>query len=712
MNARTPNGILPPPPQALNEPAVLLVDDRPANLVALEATLAPLGVRVTTASSGPEALRCLLNDEFAVILLDVQMPGMDGFETAALIKKHPRTALTPIIFVTAIQRDAANVFRGYEKGGVDYLLKPFDPTILRSKVRVFVDLFRKEKRLQEQELLLRERERRDLERRNEQRFQTLLNSMPLCVWALGPDGAPTYHNWSCGEYAGEAAARGPFGGPSANEDLVHPDDRARVTEQWAAALARGEPLEIEYRLRRARDGAYRWHVGRVVAQRGEAGPITGWIATATDIENQKGVEDDYARLVVQERQAREAAQAANRAKDEFLATLSHELRTPLNAMIGWTRMLRTRALPPHKVQKALETIERNARTQAELIEDILDVSRIITGKLRIEIKPVELPSIIDAAIDAVRPAAEAKTITIEKHTGELPARFAADGARLQQVIWNLLSNAIKFTPAGGRIDVRAGLEGGQVAIAVQDSGRGISPEFKPYVFDRFRQHDSSSKRSHGGLGLGLAIVRHLVELHGGTVHCDNVSEGHGALFTVRLPARGVAVSEREGALAPVREGAALPAVDDGSVSLSGVSVLLIEDDPDARELLTEVLQQYGASVIAAASADEALALVERARPHVLLSDIGLPGADGYALISRVRALPAERGGRTPAAAITAYASSDDARRALGAGYQRHAPKPIQPAVLARLVKELAADAPGALAGASNGKDDDSRAAGL
>jgi signal transduction histidine kinase/DNA-binding response OmpR family regulator len=666
---------------------VLLVDDRQPNLVALEATLAPLDVRAVTATSGPEALRALLVDEFAVVLLDVQMPGMDGFETASLIRRHPHAATTPIIFVTAIHRDSAHVFEGYEKGGVDYLLKPFDPNILRSKVRVFVDLYRREQKLRQQEAELRDRQLADLERRKEWQFHSMLDSMPLCVWALEADGRPRYRNRSCAEFAGEAAAAGPFRGPG----LVHPEDVGPVRDLWARALERGVPLEVQYRLRNARDGTYRWHVGRVVPQRGEDGDasaITGWIATATDIESQKRTEGDYARLVIEERQVREEAQAANRAKDEFLATLSHELRTPLNAMIGWTRMLRTRSLPADKVQKALETIERNARVQAELIEDILDVSRIITGKLRIEIRPVDLPAIVDAAIEAVRPAAEAKRIVLGREMACLPPPFAADPARLQQVIWNLLSNAIKFTPPGGRVDLGVTEEDHEVVIRVVDTGRGIDPEFRPFVFDRFSQLDSSSRRAHGGLGLGLAIVRHLVELHGGTVGCDSPGPGRGATFVVRLPTRTGEVQARAVAGGPARGNTPPPPLDVAAVTLVGIKVLLVDDEPDALELLTEVLEHYGAKVTPVASANQALEALERERPDVMLSDIGLPGEDGYSLIGRVRALPAARGGLTPAAAITAYARSDDARRALEAGYQRHAPKPIQPLALAILVREL------------------------
>jgi PAS domain S-box-containing protein len=664
-----------------------MVDDRPANLVALEATLASLGHRLVKASSGEEALKALLVEEFALILLDVQMPGLDGFETAALIKRHPRTRHTPIIFVTAIHRDASHAFKGYAEGGVDYLLKPFDPTVLRSKVSVFVELFLKEKKLQAQAVLLRERDRQDLERKSERRFQKLTDSIPICVWALRSDGTVHYSNRAWFEYSGLTTAAT----AQANlADLVHPDDFAGALALWQAARDDGQAVDVQCRLRRGRDGAYRWHIGRVVPERDDAGQLVGWVATATDIEDHKRAEEAYASLVVDERQARQEAEAANRAKDEFLATLSHELRTPLNAMIGWTRMLRTRSLPPAKAVKALETIERNAKAQADLIEDILDVSRIITGKLRIEIQAADLRTIIDAAIEAVRPAAEGKGIQLEKIIHEVPARFSADPARMQQVIWNLLSNAIKFTSAGGRVCIDVDQVGTDVVIEVKDNGCGIAPEFKPFVFDRFRQLDSTSKRSHGGLGLGLAIVRHLVELHGGTVSVDSEGIGEGATFTVRLPARTAAVQahavERSASRPPPAE-SEVPA-EENPLRLDGIKVLLVDDEPDARELLCEVLQHYGAIPIPAVTADEALTLLRAERPDVLLSDIGLPGEDGYSLVSRVRALPPEEGGATPAAALTAYARSEDGRRALSAGFHRHAVKPIQPHALALLVAEL------------------------
>ena len=699
-----------PPPRA----AILMVDDRPANLIALEATLAPLGHRMVCATSGRDALRALLAEEFALILMDVQMPDLDGFETAALIRAHPRTAQTPIIFITAIHGDPPHAFKGYAQGCADYLQKPFDPTILRSKVGVFVDLFLREKRLEAQTIELHSREREAVRRDSERRVQRLVDAMPLCLWALRPDGTMYYCNRAWTEYSGLSVEKS---GPHHASHVVHPEDLERVAPLWAASFARGEAFDAEGRLRRASDGSFRWHVGRAIPERDENGVVTGWIITAADVESQKKAEDEYARGVVRERQAREEAEAANRAKDEFLATLSHELRTPLSAMVGWTRMLRTGNLTPEKAQKALETIERNAKAQAVLIEDILDVSRIITGKLRLEIQAMDPGAIARAAVDSVRPAADAKGILLEVSIAALPPSFRGDPSRLQQIIWNLLSNAIKFTPSGGHVALA--IEGmrptadpghtGAVRVTVRDDGRGIDPRFTPFIFERFRQFDSTSKRAHGGLGLGLAIVRHLVELHGGTIGVESAGEGKGATFTAMLPsardADGVPVETTSSRSritatmpAPMPANGAVPGgaregrgegPGDVGADLAGVRVLLVDDEPDARELLAEVLGQYGATVVAVASAEEAMQALRADPPTVLLSDIGMPGEDGYALIRRVRALPAAAGGNTPAAALTAYARSEDARRALACGFLRHVVKPIQPAALATLVRELA-----------------------
>jgi signal transduction histidine kinase/ActR/RegA family two-component response regulator len=416
------------------------------------------------------------------------------------------------------------------------------------------------------------------------------------------------------------------------------------------------------------------------------GLITGAVVVFQDITQRKQAEEEREQLLLREQAARTEAQEANRIKDEFLSTVSHELRTPLNAMLGWVQMLRSGKLNEATFARALEIIERNARSQNQLIEDLLDISRIISGKLRLQIRPVELTSVINAAMDSVRLAAEAKAIQLTCELDTSTGLVVGDSERLQQVVWNLMSNAIKFTPKGGHVTVQLERINSHAEITVSDTGQGISPEFLPYIFERFRQADSATTRSHGGLGLGLAIVRHLVELHGGTIHADSLGEGQGATFKVKLPLTALRqqTSSRT-KISPTDE----PGVPlNGSPQLNGLQVLVVDDEVDARELLTTLLEQRGAFVTAAASVEEALKLIEQSTPDVLVSDIGMPGEDGYALIRQVRARESQTGGRIPAAALTAYARSEDRRQALLAGFQTHLPKPVEPAELIAVVANL------------------------
>jgi PAS domain S-box-containing protein len=403
--------------------------------------------------------------------------------------------------------------------------------------------------------------------------------------------------------------------------------------------------------------------------------------------NLAAVAIENVQLFERESRARAAAEESNRMKDEFLATVSHELRTPLTSILGWARMLRSGTLDAATSERAVETIERNARSQSQIIEDILDVSRIITGKLSLSVEPVEMVAVIEAAINAVRPAAEAKGIQIETAFDAAAYRVAGDANRLQQVVWNLLSNAVKFTPGGGRVSVQLRREDAYVETIVSDTGQGIDKEFLPYVFDRFRQADSSTTRQHGGLGLGLAIVRHLVELHGGTVAAESAGEGEGTTFTVRLPS--MAVPERPAGAAAAPSMAASAADFDCVASLAGLRVLAVDDEADTLELLKMLLERCSVEVITALSARDALAALEATRPDVLIADIGMPEEDGYQLIHKVRALGSERGGNTPAIALTAYAGEADRRRVLASGYQTHMAKPIDPAKLLRAVAGLA-----------------------
>jgi PAS domain S-box-containing protein len=387
-----------------------------------------------------------------------------------------------------------------------------------------------------------------------------------------------------------------------------------------------------------------------------------------------------------ERLYREAREAS-RLKDEFLATVSHELRTPLTAILGWAHMLRTGQIGGESAASAFETIERNARAQAQLIEDLLDVSRIITGKLRIDVRPVDPNSFIEAAVEAVRPAAGAKGVRVQKVMDTGVVSVSGDPVRLQQVVWNLLSNAIKFTPRGGRVQVRLERVNSHVEIAVSDTGAGITPEFLPHVFDRFRQADQKTTRRHGGLGLGLAIVRHLVELHGGTVRAESEGEGQGSTFTVLLPVAPVYAAEpSEGRVHPAsRE--TLPFFDCPD-RLDGLRVLAVDDEPDTRELLKAGLGHCGAVVTVVGSAAEAIEALRASTPDVLISDIGMPDEDGYALMRKVRALPAAEGGNVPAIALTAYARVEDRMQALRAGYQMHVTKPVELAELAAIIASL------------------------
>ncbi len=406
----------------------------------------------------------------------------------------------------------------------------------------------------------------------------------------------------------------------------------------------------------------------------------------TDITDRKQAEAEREQLLKREQAARAEAEAANRMKDEFLATLSHELRTPLNAMLGWTTLLRTRKFNEATTARALETIDRNTKSLQQLIEDVLDVSRIITGKLRLNISPVEIVPIIEAAIETVLPAAEAKNIQIDLGLDASVGSILADANRLQQVFWNLLSNAIKFTPKGGRVEVRLDRINSRIQVRVSDTGLGIAPEFLPYVFDRFRQADSSSTRSHGGLGLGLAIVRHLVELHGGTVRAESQGEGKGATFIVDLPIRAVRIQASE----PEQLQPKVTSEPQScALSLEGLRVLVVDDEADARELLTTILTQYGAEVTAVATAGEAIEAIQKSQLDVLVSDIGMPGEDGYTLIRKIRALDPNQGGKIPAVALTAYAGVQDQRKTLSGGFQIHLPKPVNPSQLATVLSNLA-----------------------
>jgi signal transduction histidine kinase len=552
---------------------ILIVDDLPEKLLVYRTLLEDLDAQIVEAHSGTEALKRVLEGEFAVILLDVNMPDIDGLETATLVRRHKNGRHTPIIFITAYA-DEMQTARGYELGAVDYILSPVIAPVIRTKVRVFVDLY-------------------------EARAALALSNQEL---------------------------------------------ETRVAERTGELQKSNERLQAE------------------IAERLRA-------------------EAEREALLAREKVLRAEAEELSRLKDEFLATMSHELRTPLNAIFGWITLLRTRRLDEATQERALETIERNARAQKRLIEDLLDVSRIVTGKVALELVTVDPRRVVEAALETMHPAAQAKGLKIVPLLDIGAGTVRGDFARLQQIVCNLLSNAIKFTDAGGHVEVCLARRNGEVEISIADSGQGIKPEFLPLVFDRFRQEDGSISRRHGGLGLGLAIVRHLVELHAGSVDAQSGGEGKGARFIVRLPVREANLVPRV-AEAPTN-GIVTAAM------LMGVRLLVVDDDPGARELISGMLEGFGAQVSVAESGQAALSLLFAQRPDVLIADLGMPGMDGYALIEQVRALDPDFGGLTPAVAVTAYASPQDRLRALQAGYQNHVAKPVEAEELAIVIASLA-----------------------
>jgi PAS domain S-box-containing protein len=423
--------------------------------------------------------------------------------------------------------------------------------------------------------------------------------------------------------------------------------------------------------------------------RDAGGKMIGVIVVFHDITERRQTERELERLLQSERTARGEAEAAGRLKDEFLATVSHELRTPLSAILGWSAMLNLGKLDEATAKKGLTIIERNANAQAEIIRDILDVSRIISGKLRIDSRPVQLGPIINSSVETLRLASTAKGISLIVSLEPDAGFVAGDPDRLQQIVWNLLSNAIKFTPQNGEIKVDLKQVDSHVELSVRDSGIGIEPDFLPHVFERFRQADSSTTRAYGGLGLGLAIVRHLVELHGGTVSAHSEGKGRGAVFTVNLPVMTVPAALKQVATPlPDAAEATAAAAHSKAITLAGLRVLVVDDEADSREILTLMLNQFGAAVRTTASSQDAFNVITEWRPDVLLSDLGMPGEDGYQLIARVRALPPGRGRDTPAAAVTAHVRVEDRRRAINAGYQIHIPKPVDPLTLVTAVAAL------------------------
>ncbi|MGB3207080.1 MAG: PAS domain-containing protein, partial [Crinalium sp.] len=528
-------------------------------------------------------------------------------------------------------------------------------------------------------------ERKEIEKalqESETKFRQLANSIPQLAWMANPDGWIFWYNQQWYDYTGTT--------PEQMEgwqwQSVHePEILPKVIEQWQASISTGLPFEMEFPLRNAQ-GEFEWFLTRVNPFKDAGGKILLWFGTNTNVTYQRSLIEEKQELLESERAARSELERVSRLKDEFLLTLSHELRTPLNAILGWSQLLRTGKADAARMAQGLNIIERNVRVQGQLIDDLLDMSRIISGKLRLNVQRVDLAGVIEAALETVRWSADAKNIRLQKVLDHQAGIVSGDPSRLQQIIWNLVANAIKFTPKGGRVQVVLERVNSHVEISVIDTGQGIKPEFLPYVFERFRQADASTTRKHGGLGLGLSIVKHLTEMHGGSITVKSAGEGKGTTFIVALPLVVVHPQPDEMELSYSAEDQS--SVQEEQLTLDGIKVLVVDDESDARELVKLVLESCNAQVITAACVQEALQVLQQEEMHILVSDIGMPEEDGYQLIGKVRKLNPERGGKIPAVALTAYARAEDRKRALLSGYQMHVSKPIEPSELIAVVSSL------------------------
>jgi PAS domain S-box-containing protein len=640
---------------------ILNVDDYESGRHATSQLLRLEGFDVSEAATGAEALEIVPRELPHLVLLDVKLPDISGHDVCRRLKAEFPTI--PILQISASFVSGEDRVLGLESGADGYLVKPVEPEELFATIKA----------------LLRMREAEESRQESEHRYELLFESSSLPTWIVDTStfevlavnrAAAAQYGWSKEEFL-----------QTRIHDIFPPED-VPVLEEYFAKISGAVPNAVEWRhkdkLGRIIEAQVIWHQ---LLYRGRRAVLM----LANDITERRRAEQEREQLLDKEQKAREEAEAANRAKDEFLATVSHELRAPLNAMLGWAQILRTTRVDDATLAHAIEIIERSARTQSRLIEDLLDTARIVSGKLRLDIQPVDLTSLIENAVEVLRPAAEAKRIVI-KVTLNGREVITGDPDRLQQIVWNLLSNAIKFTPKDGHVEVRLERADPHARITVSDTGRGISPEYLPYIFDRFLQADGSSTRRHTGLGLGLSLVRHLVELHGGTVYAKSPGESLGSSFIIDLPMRAVLPQVTEGEPATFG-GAGIW----GAPSLEGIWALVVDDETDARELVATLLEQCGATVTPVASAQDAFAVISREqnkRPDIVISDVSMPEVDGYDLIRRIRELHPEKGGRIPAVALTAYGRSIDRIRALSAGFQMHMPKPVEPAELATVVASL------------------------
>ena len=633
---------------------VLVVDDNPATRYSTARVIRAAGFRTAEAGSGGEAL-ALIAQGVSAVVLDVHLPDIDGFELCRRIRANPATASLPVVHLSAEYVRNEDRVTGLNAGADGYMVHPVEPAVLVATLQA----------------LIRARTAEDRLRRSEQRFRAIYDQAQSGIALLDEEGCFADTNPAMqallGRTAAELAGR-------AIADFAPPDWRGFVHTHLRSTASDGQPWRGEFPLCNAEGHVV--HLEWSVSSHVDPGVR---IAIAIDVSGRFELEQRRRDVLEREQAARQLAERHSRTKDDFIAVLSHELRTPLNAIIGWVHILKRRG-PTPEAGKGLDAIERNVKTQARIISDILDVSRINSGKLRLDREWTDAAELVVESIAALAASIDEKRLQVHTEVQDAHAPAWIDPARFQQIVWNLMTNAIKFSPKDGRVDVTLHRDGDLLRLEVRDFGQGIQPDFLPHLFDRFTQSDAPGNRRHGGLGLGLSIVKHLVDLHGGAVSAYSAGQGQGASMRVELnvvpafePSGGSEEPDTE--LGPEAEEAEPQA-------LHGLDVLLVEDDPEATEMMTLVLSERGARVRVAADYDGALRALKDAWPQVLVSDIGLPGRDGYELVRRVRELEAERGGpRLPAVALTAFARPEDQRKTLAAGFDLHLSKPLRPHLL-------------------------------
>jgi signal transduction histidine kinase len=660
--------------RSYERPCVLIADDN-ADMRAYIRRLLDDRYEVITTRDGHEALVAARSRKPALILSDVMMPNLDGFGLLNAIRGDAQLRKIPLILLSARAGEEATL-DGIRAGASDYLIKPFSARELVARVDAQIERDHFERELAQATVALQQTEERLAFSVEAAELGTFYCPMPLgkLVW----NKQCKAHFWLP---------------PDAEVDIelfysiLHEEDRTRIRMMLDRALLYGEPFDAEYRTV-GPDGRQRWVRAKGRAYFDSDGKPTRLDGVTLDISKLKTTEQLREQTLVAERVAREEAERVSHMKDEFLATLSHELRTPLNAIVGWSQILSQQQILSEPVRQGLEVIERNAKAQTQIIEDLLDMSRIISGRIRLDVQRVSIADVVTAAIQSVQPSADVKGVRLRTVLDPYAGPVAGDVNRLQQVVWNLLTNAIKFTPRGGQVQVLLERVNSHLEISVSDTGEGIAPEFLPYLFERFRLADASTTRRHGGLGLGLSIVKQLVELHGGTVRAKSPGLGQGSTFTVTLPV-SIIKQTQGGSPSGIRSrssSVSVPAVE--LPSLAGITILVVDDDADARQIMERILRDGGASVVTASSAGEALAILPQLQPNLLVSDIGMPGEDGYDLIKKVRALPRNAGGAIPAVALTAFVRSEDRQLVLRSGYQMHVAKPVEPSELLTVCASL------------------------